>query len=234
MTCATDPIDLPFAACSGGGMCNVHNDLASCEGEYGSGNCKIIDGTVTQSTIYWKAGSFLGSSAMDPCTVAGPGSEGPCTQNPRSCPGMLDGSSPPVPCSSNGHIGNTQICGFEYDSGGPANRIVRRYTCVEEVATPQQYTSSSCGTYSCTPNCSGGPGPDGCGGTCSFDCTSYNVPGQGTLPHGNNGMIRFLSRPKPSCPDTGTERISYECTGSGPYNGWTLTSACCSGGPSCI
>lgn len=237
MTCATDPIDIPFATCSGGGICNVHNDLASCEGEYGSGNCKIIDGTVTQSTIYWKAGSFLGSSAMSPCTVPGPGTEGRCDENPRSCPSMLDGLSAPVACSSNGHIGNTQICGFEFDSGGPLNRTVRRYTCVEEVATPQQYTSSSCGTYSCTPDCSGGPGPDGCGGTCSFDCTSTSIGIPGApLPNANSGEFEFRTQADPGCTDSFSRRFNYECdpVNSPSPHGWLLQGSCCVGGPSCI
>ena len=128
---------------------------------------------------------------MDPCTVPGPGSEGRCDQNPGSCPGLLSGTTGSVPCSANGHLGNTQVCGFEYDAGGPGNRTVRRYTCVEEVATPKQYTSSSCGTYSCTPSCSG-PGPDGCGGTCTYDCNQKSVTG-GTLPYANDGTIRAIN-----------------------------------------
>ena len=217
--------------------CALHNSMSSCESTFGSGNCKVIDGTVTQNTIYWKAGSFLGSSAMSPCTVPGPGTEGRCDENPRSCPGMLDGLTAPVPCSSNGHLGNTQVCGFEYDAGGPSNRIVRRYTCVEEVATPQQYTSSSCGTYSCTPDCSGGPGPDGCGGTCSFDCTSTSIgiPG-GPLPYANSGEFEFRIQADPSCTDSSSRRFTYECdpVNSPNPHGWLLQGACCVGGPTCI
>lgn len=189
LTCATDPIDIPFATCGAPSSCNVHNDLASCEGEYGSGNCKVIDGTTSQSTIYWKFVTSLPSSARNPCTVSGPGTEGPCNENPSSCPGQLSGSTGAVPCSANGHLGNTQVCGFEYDGGGPTNRNVRRFSCTQEVTTPQQYTDSACSTYSCTPDCSGGPGPDGCGGTCSFDCNQKNVIG-GTLPYANDGTVR--------------------------------------------
>lgn len=174
---------------------------------------------------------------MSPCTVPGPGTEGRCDENPRSCPGMLDGLTAPVPCSSNGHLGNTQVCGFEYDAGGPSNRIVRRHTCVEEVATPQQYTSSSCGTYSCTPDCSGGPGPDGCGGTCSFDCTSTSIgiPG-GPLPYANSGEFEFRIQADPSCTDSSSRRFTYECdpVNSPNPHGWLLQGACCVGGPTCI
>ena len=216
-------------SCAPSDPCNLHNSLAACEGEYGSGNCKIIDGTVTNTSIHWSFVRWRPSMDIPSCTVSGPGTEGPCTQNPSSCPGELSGSGGNVPCSSNGHLGLIQVCGFEFDGGGPFNRNVSEYRCTESMNTPDQYTSNSCGTYSCTPDCSAGPGPDGCGGTCSFDCLSTTPPGMSnSLPYKNIGATANLATIALLCESGGAPRINtYECTGAGPYQGWQQTSTMC-------
>lgn len=228
----------PSVTCSSGSFgsisgscvseCALHNSMSSCESTFGSGNCKVIDGTVTTTSYYFNITNASISGWN--CGGGAQPAEGACPTNSSSCPPIMAGSGGAVSCSNSGHVGNALTCYSWFDTGwtNSIDRYARRLTCTSGSNTPQQYTSTSCSTYSCTPDCSNGPGDDGCGGTCSFDCQQTNV-GSGQLPYANSPQVRSV--PDGSLCGSGDPRSNwYECTGSGPTNGWQFLASCC-GGP---